>query len=126
MKLPLRILHLEDDANDAELVQTTLEAEGVHCVITRVQTRDDFISALERGGIDLILSDFRLPAFDGLSATEIVRARWPSLPLIVVSGSLGEELIVDLFKNGVKYCIAKGHLSRLAPSVRRVMKDVEE
>ena len=60
-----------------------------------------------------------------LSATEIVRARWPSLPLIVVSGSLGEELIVDLFKNGVKDCISKGHLSRLAPSVRRVMQDVK-
>jgi phosphoserine phosphatase RsbU/P len=125
MRFPLRILHLEDDANDAELVQTTLEAEGVNCVITRVQTRDDFISALERGGIDLILSDFGLPAFDGLSATEIVRARWPSLPLIVVSGSLGEELVVDLFKNGVKDCISKGHLSRLAPSVRRVMQDVK-
>jgi phosphoserine phosphatase RsbU/P len=125
MKFPLRILHLEDDANDAELVQTTLEAEGVNCVITRVQTRDDFISALERGGIDLILSDVGLPAFDGLSATEIARARWPSLPLIIVSGSLGEELVVDLFKNGVKDCISKGHLSRLAPSVRRVMQDVE-
>jgi DNA-binding response OmpR family regulator len=125
MKFPLRILHLEDDANDAELVQTTLEAEGVNCVITRVQTRDDFISALERGGIDLILSDVGLPAFDGLSATEIVRARWPSLPLIIVSGSLGEELVVDLFKNGVKDCISKGHLSRLAASVRRVMQDVE-
>jgi phosphoserine phosphatase RsbU/P len=125
MKFPLRILHLEDDANDAELVQTTLEAEGIYCVITRVQTRDYFISALERGGIDLILLDFGLPAFDGLSATEIVRARWPSLPLIVVSGSLGEELVVDLFKNGVKDCISKEHLSRLAPSVRRVMLDVE-
>src|ERR1700731_4067089 len=125
MKFPLRILHLEDDANDAELVQTALEAEGVNCVIIRVQTRDDFMSALERGGIDLILSDVGLPAFDGLSATEIVRARSPSLPLIIFSGSLGEELVVDLFKNGVKDCISKGHLSQLAPSVRRVMQDIE-
>jgi CheY-like chemotaxis protein len=87
MKSPLHILHLEDDANDAALVQTTLETEGIACAIARVQTRHSFVSVLERGGVDLILSDFALPAFDRLSAAELVRARWPVIPLIVVSGS---------------------------------------
>ena len=78
MKSPLHILHLEDDPNDAALVQSTLEAGGITCATTRVQNHDDFVAALEHGGIDLILSDFTLPAFDGLSAVEIVRTRWPA------------------------------------------------
>jgi len=90
MKNPLHILHLEDDPRDAALVQSTLEAEGITCATTCVQNRADFVAALERGGIDLVLSDFSLPSFDGLSAVEIVRARWPALPVILVSGSLGE------------------------------------
>ena len=61
MSLPLQIIHLEDDPNDFEIVQKTLDAEGVSYNATRVQSRVDFEAALERGGIDLILSDFRLP-----------------------------------------------------------------
>ena len=100
MKTPLHILHLEDDLNDAELVQSALEADGITSVILRVQTRDDFVSALERGGIDLILSDFDLPAFDGLSAVEIVRTRWSTIPLILVSGSLDEDLAMIRLRSG--------------------------
>ena len=91
MKSPLHILHLEDDPNDAALVQSTLKAEGITCATTRVQNRDDFVAALERGNVDLILSDFSLPAFDGLSVVEIVRAKWPDLPVILVSGTLGDR-----------------------------------
>jgi CheY-like chemotaxis protein len=68
MKSPLHILHLEDDPKDAELIQSTLEAKGIACETTCVQNQDDFVAALEQGGIDLILSDFSLPAFDGLFA----------------------------------------------------------
>jgi CheY-like chemotaxis protein len=67
MKSPLYILHLEDDPNDAALVQATLEAGGITCAITCVQDRDGFVATLERGGIDLVLSDFSLPTFDGSS-----------------------------------------------------------
>jgi CheY-like chemotaxis protein len=74
MKTPLRILHLEDDANDAALIQATLKAGGISFEAARVQTPDDFVAALNGGGIDLILSDFTLPTFDGLSALKIARA----------------------------------------------------
>ena len=74
MKSPLHILHLEDDPNDAALIQSTLEAGGIVCATTCVQTQDGFVAALERGGIDLILSDFSLPTFDGLSALKIAHA----------------------------------------------------
>lgn len=123
---PLRILHLEDDPNDAELIESTLFAEGVLCATTCVRTRDDFVAALERGGFDLVISDFALPAFDGFSAISTVRAGWPDLPVILVSGTLGEELAVDSLKSGATDYVLKDHLYRLAPAVRRAMQEVEE
>jgi signal transduction histidine kinase len=125
MKSPLHILHLEDDPNDAALVQTTLEAGGIACAITCVQTRDDFVAALECGGIDLILSDFTLPAFDGLAALKIVRDQRPDLPVIMVSGTLGEERAVDSLKSGATDYVLKEHPARLVPAVRRAMLEVE-
>ncbi len=125
MKSPLHILHLEDDPNDAALVQATLEADGITCATTCVQSRDGFVAALERGGMDLILSDFTLTAFDGLSALKIARARWPDLPVIMVSGTLGEERAVDSLKSGATDYVLKECLARLAPAVRRAMLEVE-
>ena len=126
MKSPLYILHLEDDPNDAALVQATLEAGGITCAITCVQDRDGFVATLERGGIDLVLSDFSLPTFDGSSAMAMVCARWPDLPVILVSGTLGEERAVDSLKGGATDYVLKGHLSRLVPAVHRAMHEVEE
>jgi signal transduction histidine kinase len=126
MKSPLNILHLEDDPNDAALIQANLEAGDIHCTTTRVQNGDDFVAALERGGIDLILSDFRLPTFDGLSALKIAHTRWPDIPLIFVSGTLGEDRAVDSLKSGATDYVLKGHLTRLVPAVRRAMQDVAD
>ncbi len=70
MKSPLRILHLEDDPRDAELVRETLETGGIVCHVARVETQPDFIGSLEEGGFDLILADHTLPAFDGLVCIE--------------------------------------------------------
>src|SRR5580692_4627537 len=123
MKFPLDILHLEDDPNDATLVRAALETEGIRCEINRVENREDFVTALEHGGIDLILSDYSLPAFDGLSAAKIVRTRWPDLPVILVSGTLGEELAIESFKSGATDYVLKERLARLAPAVRRAMQE---
>ncbi len=125
MKSPLNILHLEDDPNDAMLIRSTLETQGVACLITCVRTQRDFVAALEHDGVDLVLSDFSLPAFDGLSAAKLVRKGWPTVPFILVSGSLGERIIIESFKSGVTDCIPKGKLSRLVPAVRRAMQEVE-
>jgi signal transduction histidine kinase len=126
MKTPLHILHLEDDPHDAALIQTTLEAGDIHCTTTRVQDRDTFVAALKHGGVDLILSDYALPAFDGLSALKIARAGWPGIPLIFVSGTLGEERAVDSLKCGATDYVMKGHLARLVPAVRRAMQDLAD
>jgi two-component system, cell cycle sensor histidine kinase and response regulator CckA len=126
MKSPLYILHLEDDPGDVALVQSTLKDGGIACAITCVQNRNDFVAALERGGIDLILSDFALPHFDGLSALEIMRTKWPAIPVILVSGVLGEEQAIDSLKSGATDYVLKQHLARLAPAVRRAMQEVDE
>jgi two-component system, cell cycle sensor histidine kinase and response regulator CckA len=126
MKSPLHILHLEDDPKDAALVQSALAAGGIHCATTRVQTHDDFVAALERGGIDLILSDFSLPAFDGLSAVKIARKRWPDIPVVLVSGTLGEERAIDALKSGATDYVLKERLARLVPAVKRAVTEVEE
>jgi two-component system, cell cycle sensor histidine kinase and response regulator CckA len=126
LKSPLHILHLEDDPVDFALIQSTLEAEGINCATTCVHNRHDFVAALEHGGIDLVLSDFSLPTFDGISAAEIVRARWPATPLILVSGTLGEERAIDSLKSGATDYVLKARLSRLVPAVRRAMLEVDE
>jgi signal transduction histidine kinase len=124
MKPPLRIVHVEDDPNDAALVKFALEDGGITCAITRVQGHDDFVAALEHGGVDLILSDFSLPTFDGLSALKIAHAKYPDLPVILVSGTLGEERAIESLKSGATDYVLKEHISRLAPAVRRALLDI--
>jgi len=126
MKSPLHILHLEDNAKDVEIVRTALEVENIPCAITPVKSRVDFVAALERGGIDLILSDCTLPGFDGLSALQIARDNWPAIPLIFVSGTMGEERAIDSLKNGATDYVLKERLDRLGPAVRRAMQEIEE
>jgi signal transduction histidine kinase len=85
-----------------------------------------FVAALEGGGFDLIISDFQLPGFDGWAALDIALVRWPALPFILVSGTLGEEQAVDSLKKGATDYVIKDRLARLAPAVRRAMQEVEE
>ena len=94
MELPLRVLHLEDDPRDAELVQETLETGGIVCHVRRVETQADFIASLEQGGFDLILADYTLPSFDGLSALKIAQQGWPHLPVIFVAPKLNRLILL--------------------------------
>jgi len=126
MKSPLRILYLEDDPKDAALVQETLVTDGISCQVTRVETEADFITALKKGGFDLILADYTLPSFDGLSALKIAQQNWPHLPLIFVSGTLGEEVAIEALKIGATDYILKTRLSRIVPSVQRALREAEE
>jgi PAS domain S-box-containing protein len=117
---------LEDDPDDAALIQNTLVTGGITGAVTRVETHDGFVAALEHGGLDLILSDFSLPTFDGLAALKIAQARRPDIPFIVVSGTLGEEQAIDSLKSGATDYVLKGHLARLVTAVRRAMQEVED
>ena len=126
MNSPLRILYLEDDPKDAELVQAMLEAEGVDCLVTRVETRVDFLASLEQDGFDLILADYSLPSFDGISALKLAVDKRPELPFIFVSGTMGEEVAIEALKIGATDYVLKTRLSRILPSVQRALREGQE
>ena len=126
MSSPLRILCLENDLADAELVQDTLETEGIACKLTRVEAECDFRAALQQGGFDLILADYTLPSFDGLSALRMVRQQLPDVPFIFVTGTLGEEVAIEALKMGATDYVFKTRLSRLVPAVQRALREVAE
>jgi PAS domain S-box-containing protein len=121
-----RVLCLEDDPRDAELIATTLEREGLVREFTRVDSEAGFRAALERGDVDLILADYSLPGFDGLTALRIVRETCPSVPFVFVSGTLGEEVAIEAIKDGATDYVLKERLARLLPAVRRALTVTEE
>jgi signal transduction histidine kinase len=123
---PLGFLLLEDNQLDAEVVQMTLASGGIDHELLRVETRPDFIAALETNRIDLILADYSLPSFDGLSALGIATNLVPDTPFIFVSGSLGEELAIEALKYGATDYVLKQRLGRLVPSVRRALREAQE
>jgi Response regulator containing CheY-like receiver, AAA-type ATPase, and DNA-binding domains len=123
---PLRILLLEDSTDDAGLIRELLNAGQVVCELTRVQTRAEFTAALKAGDIDLILADYKLPSFDGISALKIALGESPDLPFIFVSGTLGEELAIEALKIGATDYVLKTRLSRLVPSVQRALREARE
>ena len=121
----LRFLHLEDSPEDAELVGSIL-AETFACEGRRVQTRPEFVAALDAGGFDVILSDFSLPGFDGLAALEAARRTQPEVPFIFVSGTIGEEKAIESLKRGGTDYVLKDNLSRLPAAVRRALEEAAQ
>jgi PAS domain S-box-containing protein len=121
----VRILQLEDDDTDAELIRELLAAH-FDCKITQVQTRADFINALQSGDFDLILSDYQLPSFDGISALKLALSARPDLPFIFVSGAIGEEIAVETLKTGATDYVLKTRLARLVPAVQRALREAQE
>jgi PAS domain S-box-containing protein len=119
-------LLLEDSTPDAELIQEFLESDNFVCEITRAQTRAEFVSGLEDPGLDLILADYKLPSFDGLSALRLALAARAELPFIFVSGSLGEEVAIEAVKFGATDYVVKSRLSRLLPSVQRALREARQ
>jgi diguanylate cyclase (GGDEF)-like protein len=126
MKRPLRILNLEDSQDDSELVRRRLLREGIECDLVRVDAREDFLAAIGRGGFDLILADYSLPSFDGLSALDIARQKCPPVPFIFLSGAIGEEFAIETVRRGATDYVLKDNLSRLADVIRRALLEVEE
>ena len=100
------------------------KALSVH--VTRVDTQADFFASIEHGGFDLILTDYTLPSFDGLSALKIALEKCPDVPFIFVSGTLGEEVAIEALKIGATDYILKQRLSRIVPSVHRALREAKE
>lgn len=126
MTTPLRLLQLEDNPIDAELILATLNEGGIPCEASRVDRRETFVAALKQGQIDLILADYSLPGFDGITALALARQLRPDLPFIFVSGTLGEELAIDAMHRGATDYILKQRLGRLVPSLQRAIRELQE
>ncbi|EDX84792.1 response regulator receiver domain protein [Synechococcus sp. PCC 7335] len=122
----LRCLLLEDSTTDAELIVAILTNAQVSCDFTRVETESEFRSIIGSERIDLILADYSLPTFDGLSAIRIIQDICPDVPCILVSGILGEERAVEALKAGATDYIVKQRLELLAPAVERAIREKQE
>jgi CheY-like chemotaxis protein len=91
MANPLRVLHLEDRPQDAEMIRDKLSAEGVSCDIILVSTKDEFKAALMLESFDLVLCDYNLPDYDGISALTCAQQVQPDVPVILISGTVDDE-----------------------------------
>lgn len=122
----LRILYLEDNPLDCELVAAALKADRLACDILQVNTKEAFQEALKRNELDLILSDFSLPSFNGMSALTMAKSMAAEAPFIFVSGTIGEERAVEGLKAGATDYVLKDRLQHLATAVRRALREAEE
>ncbi|HEV2751358.1 MAG TPA: response regulator [Gemmatimonadales bacterium] len=121
--MSVRILLLEDVPADAALIQRELTKAGLVFVSQRVDTRAGFEEALRVFSPDVILSDHGLPGFDGAAALQLVKERFPALPVILVTGSLNEETAVEFMKAGAADYVLKDHLTRLPQAIKRALRE---
>ncbi|WP_176491271.1 sensor histidine kinase [Polaromonas sp. AET17H-212] len=126
MNHAIRLLHLEDNPLDAELIRLRLQTAGLSCDIRWESGREAFESALAQETFDLVLADYKLPGYDGLSALRHVREKQPELPVIMLSGGLSEEEAVDCLKAGATDYVLKQRPQRLDTAVRRALVEKEE
>ena len=119
----VHILLLEENDADAALITTRLRHDGLQPRIERVPDLEGFAASCRAGGMDIILADFKLPAWDGWRALEIARESSPEVPFIFVSGVLGEDLAVDSLRHGATDYVLKDRLGRLAPAIRRALEE---
>src|SRR5271163_3227454 len=120
MATPLRVLMLEDNPSDAELVMHTLRCAGYDPVGDRIETEQEFLDHLQPAP-EIILADFTMPEFDSLRALEILQERQLDIPFIIVSGTIGEERAVQAMQHGATDYIIKDRLARLGPSVQQAL-----
>lgn len=126
MDKELRILMLEDDPADAELIERELGRAKISFSKKRVETKKAFVKELKDFVPHLILADYSLPLFDGMSALLIAQESCPDVPFIFVSGVMGEEVAIETLKSGATDYVLKERLSRLVPAVRRALREADE
>lgn len=121
----LRILLVEDNDSDADLLHRELKKSGLNFCTQTVQTREAFEAALQNFKPDIILSDYALPSFDAVTAFRIKQNKFPLIPFIIVSGVIGEENAVELIKNGVTDYASKNKLFGLSTKINRALNDAK-
>lgn len=120
---PIRIVLVEDDADDAELVRARFVEAGFRFELERVESSPTFRAALTRGDVDLVIADYSLPRFDGVAVLELVRELRPDIPVVLVSGVIGEDLGIETLKLGATDYVLKQRFDRLVPVVLRALRE---
>jgi PAS domain S-box-containing protein len=126
MENKIRLLMLEDSPEDAELVCLELAKTGVEFIIKQTDNLNDFSDALDYFKPQIILSDYLIPNFSGLGGLAIAKEKLPDVPYIFVSGHIGEDRAIEALKKGATDYVLKDRLTKLVPTVKRVLKEVEE
>ena len=122
-RVKLRVLLVEDNPADVELELSALRKDGFDVSADVVQTAGEFTSRIQTANYDLILADYNLPQWRGMDVLDILCREDLGVPLIVVTGYLGEEKAVECIKQGATDCVLKDHLARLPSSVRRTLRE---
>ena len=122
---PLRVLHLEDSPRDAEVIRHQLEEGGLSCDVLLVDSKDSFEAALTQEPFDLILCDYNLPGYDGISALKYAQQARPDVPVIFISGTVGDEEAVKCLHLGATDYLLKDRLERLVSAVERAIQEAE-
>lgn len=122
----LRILHLEDSPQDAEIIRERLMDAGFSLQLDWAANEQEFTSFLQRGGYDLVLADYQLPNFEAPAALTLTRTLCPGLPFISVSGAVGEEKVVELLKQGATDYVLKDRLAKLPLAIKRALDETRE
>ena len=123
MKHQIRILHLEDNDLDAELVKSQIESEKIDCEIFRVANKQDYIDAINNREFDIIISDNALPDYDGIAALKFAKSVQPKTPFVFLSGTIGEDRAIEALRYGASDYVLKQKMSKLAPAIHRLLKE---
>jgi DNA-binding NtrC family response regulator len=121
----IRIVLVEDDVDDAELVRARLADAGLRCDVERVESSPTFRAALARGRVDLVIADYSLPRFDGIAVLDLTRELRPDVPVVLISGVIDEDLAIETLKLGATDYVLKNRLDRLVPVVLRALRESE-
>jgi len=119
----IQILHLEDNDSDSQLIQLWLKKENIKYDYLFADNEEDFRNILTNQKIDIILSDYHLPGYSGSEAMLLAKTHYPHIPFVFVSGTMGEEVAIESLLNGATDYVLKNRLVRLAPAVRRALRE---
>jgi len=126
MERSINILHLEDNLSDSQLVVSIFKKADVNFEYFLADNERDYIHTLETHNIDIILSDYNLPDYNGSEALLFAKNNYPLLPFVFLSGTIGEEIAIQSLRNGATDYILKNRMQRLVPAIQRAFREAQE
>ena len=125
MEPKIKILHLEDSFKDSELIRSMMDGGDIAYEYFLAENEKDFVNILETEKIDLVLSDYSLPDYNGKKALNFVKEKYPSIPFIFISGTIGEDSAINALTNGATDYVLKNKLERLIPAIKRAIYELK-